>query len=72
MKMKDKLLQDQQLEFELELAYREWLRDNFKEPSESDIDNMEQDYIIQPYYRGNRILSERALNNPDYCPIIGA
>jgi hypothetical protein len=72
MKMKDKLLQDQQLEFELELAYREWLRDNFSQPSESEVNEMEQDYLKQPYYRANHILSERALNNADYCPIIGA
>lgn len=72
MKMKDKLLQDKQLEFELELSYKEWMRDNFSEPSESEIDEMEDDYIKQPYYRSNRILSERALNNADYNPIIGA
>ena len=71
-KVKDKYLQDKELEFELELSYQEWLRDNFSEPSESEINEMEQDYIMKPYYRANRILSERALNNTDYCPIIGA
>jgi hypothetical protein len=72
MKMKDKLLEDKQLEFELELAYKEWLRYNYSQPSESEIDKMEQDYIIQPYYRGNRILSDKALNNADYNPTYGA
>jgi len=66
-------LQEQQEEFELELSYQEWLRDNsMNEPSELELNKMEQDFIIKPYFSSNRILSNRLLNHTDINTRLGA
>ena len=55
-------------DFELELNYQEWLRDNFSEPDESEVNEMEQDFEIKPHFVSNRIITTRPLNNPNYNP----
>ena len=37
MKVKDQMIKQQEEEFELDLSYQEWLRDNLQEPSELEI-----------------------------------
>ena len=71
-KIKEQMMLEQEQEFELELSYQEWLRDNFSEPSESDVNEMEQDFITKPHFVENQILSESSLNNPNYDPLRGA
>ena len=68
-KVKEHYMQEQQEEFELELSYQEWLRDNITEPSECELDEMEQDYLLkQSHFDKDRIITHRALNNTDYSP----
>ena len=45
MKVKDKFIQEQHEEFELDLAYEEWLRDNFKEPNAVEILDMARENL---------------------------
>ncbi len=45
MKVKDKYMQEQEEEFELDLAYEEWLRDNFKEPNAVEILDMARENL---------------------------
>lgn len=72
-KLSELYLQEQQEEFELELSYQEWLRDNsMNEPSELELNEMEQDFITKPYFRSNRILSNRLLNHTDINTRLGA
>lgn len=71
MKVKDALMRQQEMMFEMELSYREWLRDNFTEPSEEEINDMERDFY-KSLTAGNKIISCRPLNNENYNPIIGA
>ena len=71
-KVKEAYVKQLEDDFELELNYREWLRDNFSEPDESEVNEMEHDYIMKPYYRKNRIIPARSLNNPNYDPIYSA
>ncbi len=68
-KVKEQLLLQEQQEFELNLSYQEWLRDNIQEPSEDELNEMEHDFIRKPYFVQNRIITHRALNNTDYQPI---
>ncbi len=65
-KVKDKLTQQQDKEFELDLGYEEWLKDNFKEPREDEINRMER-RLDKPFF-----LSTKPLNNETYNPLKGA
>lgn len=71
MKIKDMLMQQQEMMFEIELSYGEWLKNNFTEPSEEEINEMERDFC-KSHYRSNSIIPFRSLNNENYNPIIGA
>jgi len=71
-KVKEAYVKQLENDFELELSYQEWLRDNFSQPDESEVNEMEHDYFKQPYYRKNRIIPTRSLNNPNYDPIHSA
>ena len=66
-KVKEHYMQEQENEFELELSYQEWLIDNFQEPSEREINEMEEDFNKSSAVK-NRIITNRALNNTDYSP----
>ena len=71
-KVKEAYVKQLEDDFELDLNYQEWLRDNFSEPDGSELNEMEHDYIKKPYYRKNRIITHRSLNNPNYNPIHSA
>jgi len=68
-KLLEHYLQEQENEFELELSYQEWIRDNIQEPSESELDEMEHDFSTKPHFVSNRIITHRPLNNTDYQPL---
>ena len=70
-RVKDQMEQEKQDEFELDLSYQEWLRDNLMEPSESEINEMEEDFLSKSSNRCNHIVSDVALNNTDYNPVEG-
>ena len=70
-KVKDLYMRQQEEEFELDLSYQEWLRDNLLEPSDDELNEMEEDFI-KSSNRCNHILSDIALNNTDYNPAEGA
>lgn len=44
-RVKNQLVLEQEQEFELELSYQEWLRDNSSEPSESEIIDMAREML---------------------------
>ena len=57
-------------EFELELSYKEWLRDNFSEPSEDELNGMEEDSLKSSTEK-NHIITHYSLipaNNIDFFP----
>ena len=65
-------LQLQQEEWELDLSYAEWLRENVDEPSEDELNEMEQDFLQKPHFVSNRIITHKCLNNINYSPKQGA
>ena len=71
-KAKEQMMLEQEQEFELELSYQEWLRDNTDEPNELELNEMEIDFIEKPTTVKNRIITHKALNNTKYDPRIGA
>ena len=71
MKVKDLMIQEQQDKFELDLSYQEWLRDNLMEPSENELNEMEEDFNKSSAV-SNRIITHKHLNNINYDPTIGA
>ena len=54
-------------DFELELNYQEWLRDNFSEPNGTELDEMNEDFQ-KPSLVSNRIIATKPLNNHNYNP----
>lgn len=71
-KAKEMYMKQLEDEFELELSYQEWLKDNSSEPSESELDEMEQDFLTKPHFVSNRIITHKPLNNINYSPVRGA
>ena len=65
-KVKEAYVKQLEDDFELELNYREWLRDNFSEPDESEINEMNEE--INPSLGKNRIITIKPLNNHNYNP----
>ena len=70
-KVKEKFTQENIKEFELNLSYQEWLRDNFNQPSEDEINMMEQD-CNKSNCINNQIIVTKPLNNEAYNPLKGA
>ena len=71
MKVKEFHYQQLENDFELDLSYQEWLMDNYSEPSEAELDEMEEDY--QKSSSGsNQIIAQKPLNNYNYEPKQGA
>jgi len=66
-KLSEHYIQEQ--EFELELSYQEWLRDNTQEPSESELDEMEQDLLNKSCFLSNQIITHQSSNNTNYNPM---
>ncbi len=71
-KIKEHLMLQQEQEFELDLSYAEWLRDNIEEPTEKELNKMEQDLLNKPHFVSNRIITQQHLNNINYTPQQGA
>ena len=59
----------QQLEddFELDLNYQEWLMENYSEPSEDELNEMEEEFRNSSTVK-NQIIAETLANNQDYDP----
>ena len=68
-RLSEHYMQLQEHEFELELSYQEWLMENIQEPSESELDEMEHDFLQKPHFVSNRIITHKALNNTNYNPM---
>lgn len=66
-KLSEHYLQVQEQEFELELSYQEWLRDNVTEPSEDELNEMEEEFSNSSTL-SNRIITHKPLNNKHYYP----
>jgi len=71
-RLSEHYLQLQQEEWELDLSYAEWLRDNIEEPSEEELNKMEQDLLNKSHFVSNRIIAHKHLNNINYTPKQGA
>ena len=68
-RLSEKYLQELEDDFIFELGYQEWLRENMSEPTEYELDEMEQDYLQkQSHFTSNRIITHKSLNNPNYQP----
>lgn len=67
MKVKDKYLDVKQQEFELDLCYQEWLRDNCIEPSEDELQQMEEEFVKSSILREHTV-TLKPLNNITYSP----
>lgn len=70
-KVKQMHMKQLENDFELELSYQEWLRDTFNDPSESEINKMNEDFQ-KPPFASNQIISTTHLNNINYDPRKGA
>lgn len=68
-KVKEQMMHEQEQEFEFELSYQEWLRDNIAEPTSNELDEMEQDLLNKSHFCKNRIITQQPLNNTNYYPI---
>ncbi len=68
-KVKEQMIQEQLQKFELDLNYQEWLRDNINEPSEDELNKMEQDFLRKTHFTSNRIVTHKPLNNSNYYPL---
>ena len=53
MKVKEKCQQYEELFFDMEISFMEWLRDNFPEPTEVEINEMEQKHLQEKYKASN-------------------
>ena len=71
MKVKESYMRQLDNEFELELSYQEWLRDNFSEITGKELDEMEEDSKKSSTGK-NHIIALESLNNLDYNPEYGA
>ena len=71
MKYKEFYYKQLEDDFELDLSYQEWLMDNFSEPSEAELDEMEKSFK-KPTSAENRIIAHKPLNNYNYEPKQGA
>jgi len=68
-KISEHYTKEQENEFALDLSYQEWLRDNVQEPSESELDEMEQDLLNKSCFLSNQIITHQAVNNTNYNPL---
>ena len=66
-KVKEAYVKQLENDFELELSYQEWLRDNFSEPDGTELDEMNEDFK-KPSLGKNRIITIKPLNNHNYNP----
>ena len=70
-KVKEAYVKQLEDDFELELSYQEWLRDNFSEPDGTELDEMNED-LKKLSLGKNRIITLKPLNNHNYNPTYSA
>ena len=68
-KVKEQMMQEQEEEFEEELSYQEYLRDNSTEPNSIEIMDMARE-ILRPTLFSKFYWYVNAKNNTDYNPTI--
>ena len=71
-KIKDQMERDHDLEMEQYYNFMEWVCDQQQEVSENDVTNEEEEDSKEPSTPRTSIVHQKALNNPDYNPKIGA
>ena len=69
MKVKEAYIKQLEDDFELDLAYEEFLRDTVIEPVDAELDEMEEEFTKNPSTGKNRIIPNQPLNNIDYYPL---
>lgn len=69
MKVKEFYYKQLEDDFIQNLEYEEYLRDNFSEPTEAEINEMEEDLLRKSSTGKNRIIPNQPLNNIDYYPL---
>lgn len=66
-RVKEMFMKEQELMFEMELGYEQWLSENFTEPTEEELYLMERD-LKQSLAVENQIIAQSPSNRPDYQP----
>ena len=66
MRVKEQMLQNRGVEFEDDLSFAEYLQHYMAEPTEAELDDMEQELNTRS------TLSFNPINNPYYHPLKGA
>lgn len=66
MRVKEKMLQDREVEFEDDLSFAEYLQHYMSQPTEAELDDMEQELNTKS------TLPFKSINNPYYHPLQGA
>ena len=69
MKVKEAYIKQLEDDFELDLAYEEFLRDTVIEPVDAELDEMEEEFTKNPSTENSRIITNKPLNNIDYYPL---
>lgn len=70
-RVKEMFMKEQELMFEMELGYEQWLSENFIEPTEEELCLMERD-LNRSLSLKNQIIAQSPINRPDYQPYLGA
>ena len=70
-KIKDELERIHEKELEQYISFMEWVCDQQSEVSENDVNEVEES-STEPSTEGTSILHQKALNNKDYNPKLGA
>ena len=71
MKVKEFHYQQLENDFELDLRYQEWLMENYSEPSEDELNEMEEDFLKSSTVK-DQIIAQTPVNNKYYNPLKGA
>jgi hypothetical protein len=70
-RVKEMLMKQQDMIFEMELSYVQWSSDNFIEPTEAELSLMERD-LNRSLAVENLMITQSPMIRPDYQPYIGA
>jgi len=70
-RVKEILMQQQEMMFEMELGYEQWISENFTEPTEDELHLMERD-LNRSLAVKNQMIPQYSANRPDYQPLLGA
>jgi hypothetical protein len=70
-RVKEMFMKEQEMMFEMELGYEQWLRNNFTQPTGDELHLMERD-SCKSLAVENQMIAQYSANRPDYQPYIGA